>query len=236
MKHPILYIAMETSERLKIKSIVFDFDGTLAELRLDFSEMKARLGALAGRYSVSEPPSDSLPVLEWLSWLEKHLRRTNGAEAAAFRKQAFALICSMELEAARCGALFPFTRPLLKDLMLKGIKTAVITRNCDEAVRMVFPEIDHYCCAFLARDHVARPKPDAAHLLSALEALGAGLSTALMVGDHPMDIQTGKAARIRTAGVFSGNASREALIGAGADWVARDCQELISVLVEEGVL
>jgi phosphoglycolate phosphatase len=175
-------------------------------------------------------------VLEWLSWLEEHLGRANGAEARSFRQQAFALICSMEIEAARCGALFAFTRPLLKDLLLKGIKTAVITRNCNDAVRLVFPEIDHYCCAFLARDHVASPKPDAAHLVGALEVIGADPGTALMVGDHPIDIQTGKAARILTAGVFSGNASREDLLGAGADWVARNCEELISILIMEGLL
>ncbi len=228
---------METGERFKIKSIVFDFDGTLAELRLDFSEMKARLWDLARVYSVSEPLlSDSLPVLEWLAWLEKQLRRTNGAKASEFREQALALIGSMELEAARSGALFPFTRPLLQNLMLRGVRTAVITRNCNAAVRTVFPEIDRYCSAFLARDHVPSPKPDATHLLRALESLGADVASALMVGDHPLDIQTGKAARVRTAGVFSGNASREALLDAGADWVARDCEILVSMLVEEGVL
>ncbi|MEN6441144.1 MAG: HAD-IA family hydrolase, partial [Syntrophobacter sp.] len=117
-----------------------------------------------------------------------------------------------------------------------NIKTAVITRNCDAAVRIVFPDILDYCHCFLARDHVRSPKPDPAHLLRALEVIGAGPATALMVGDHCIDIETGKAAGVLTAGVGSGNVSREELSRAGADWVAGDCKELVSILLKEGML
>ncbi len=51
-----------------------------------------------------------------------------------------------------------------------------------------------------------------------------------MIGDHPLDIQTGKAAGILTAGVCSGSGSRAELSAAGADWIADDCQELIEKL------
>ncbi|MFZ2447288.1 MAG: HAD family hydrolase [Syntrophobacteraceae bacterium] len=221
---------------MKIDSIVFDFDGTLAELHLDFSDMKLRLSALAGSYSLAVPPDPFLPVLEWLVWLEKDLGRLNGAHAREFRERAMTLICEIEMEAARKGALFAFTRPLLGKMLKKGIKTAVITRNCEAAVRVVFPDIADYCDAFFARDHVPSPKPDPAHLVRALEAMGADFGTALMVGDHPIDIQTGKAAGTRTAGVFSGSASREELLRSGADWVAQNCEELVAALSEEGVL
>src|SRR5512138_3137838 len=120
---------------LKIDSIVFDFDGTLAELRLDFAEMKKRLSALADSYRETVRPSPSLPVLEWLDWLEEEIRTWNGAHASEFREKAHALIRDIEIESAREGALFSFTRPMLAGLMRTGIKTAIITRNCDAAVR-----------------------------------------------------------------------------------------------------
>lgn len=221
---------------MKIESIIFDFDGTLAELCIDFAEMKLRLSALARMFSPSALPPPFLPVLEWLAWLEKSLESSNGDRARSFRDQATELIREIELEAARQGALFAFTRPMLAALRQKSIKTAIITRNCDAAVRLVFPDISDYCGAFLARDHVVSPKPDPAHLLGALEAIGADPGTALMIGDHPIDIQTGKAAGILTAGVCSGNASRDDLIRSGADWVACNCEELMALLTGEGVI
>jgi phosphoglycolate phosphatase len=227
---------MELDLPLKIESIVFDFDGTLAELRLDFREMKARISSLADNFLSPAPPPTSLPVLEWLAWLEENIRLSDGGLAGNFREQAFALITEMETESARKGSLFPFTRPLLKKLLQNGIKTAIITRNCNAAVRLVFPDIGDYCSAFFARDHVPDPKPHPAHLIRALDAIHADFATAVMVGDHPLDIQTGKAAGIRTAGVSSGNVSKEELIRNGADWVAGDCEELRAILTGTGLL
>jgi phosphoglycolate phosphatase len=73
-------------------------------------------------------------------------------------------------------------------------------------------------------------------LIRALDAIHADFATAVMVGDHPLDIQTGKAAGIRTAGVASGNVSKEELLRNGADWVAGDCEDLLAILTGRGLL
>ena len=63
--------------RMKIESLVFDFDGTLAELRLDFAEMKLRLNTLAESYlpqlrrHLSFPSWNGLPG--WKRAFENHL-------------------------------------------------------------------------------------------------------------------------------------------------------------------
>ena len=212
---------------MKIECFIFDFDGTLAEFRLDFPAMKQRLNSLAERYLA--PPQPFLPALEWLAWLEGKILEAGGP-SRGFRSEALAMICEMEMEAARSGALFWFTRPLLKTLKAEGAKTAIITRNCDAAVRVVFPDLSEVCPAFFSRDHVVSPKPDPAHVVCALEFVGADPRTAIMIGDHPLDIQTGKAAGILTAGVCSGSASRDELTAAGPDWIADDCQKLIEKL------
>ena len=220
---------------MKIESFVFDFDGTLAVLRLDFAEMKRRLNSLAGACLAATPPEPFLPVLEWLAWLENSIQESTGG-TANFRNRALQLISEMEVEAARNGELFPFTRPLLKKLAEKGARTAIITRNCEAAVKLVFPDICNCCSAFLPRDHVLSPKPDPSHLVRALELIGGNPRTALMIGDHPLDIQTGKAAGVMTAGVHSGNSGKDELIKAGADWIAGDCQELIEYLSERDLV
>ena len=137
------------------------------------------------------------------------------------------------MDAAHRGRLFPFTRSILTALRHRGIKIAIITRNCGAAVRHVFPDMDLYCQGFLAREDVPKVKPDPDHLLRALSKVVATPEAALMVGDHPIDIKTGLGAGVLTAGVSSGNATREDLSKSGARWIAGNCEELISVLAEQ---
>jgi phosphoglycolate phosphatase len=218
----------------RLESIVFDFDGTLAELKIDFYEMKHRIGRLAQSYLDSPPPPLKLPALEWLETLVASVRKDSPENAGEFERSAQSLIVDIELEAARRGALFPFTRQILRRLQDRMVKVAIITRNCEDAVRIVFPDMEDYCSCFLARNHVPRVKPHPDHLLRALQEVKAAPESSLMVGDHPLDIQTGVRAGTLTAGVWSGNASREDLIESGANWTARNCEELIAALGSEG--
>jgi phosphoglycolate phosphatase len=214
----------------KLEMIVFDFDGTLAELHLDFGDMKRRLAELAGMYLRGVPCVPSVRALEWSELLAASIEAFNEAGAMEFRRKADELVVRMELDSAERGRLFSFTRPMLTELNERGIETAIITRNCEAAVRFVFRDMDRYCGTFLAREHVPRVKPDPDHLLRALNMAGADPAGALMVGDHPIDVETGKSAGVRTAGVWSGSAPESDLLSSGADWVAGDCGGLMEVL------
>jgi phosphoglycolate phosphatase len=220
----------------KIAAIVFDFDGTLAESCLDFSEMKRRLSSLALEYLPSLRGQPNMPALEWMQVLAVEIGRVKKIETADFLSRAASLILDMELAAASQGSLFPFSRPMLLSLKEQRIKTAIITRNCTEAVRVVFPDLHSYCNCLLTRDHVERVKPHPDHLLHAIEAIYVSPRCALMVGDHPLDIETGKRAGVRTAGVWSGKASRADLIDSGADWVAANCEELMQILEAQAII
>jgi len=214
----------------KIRSIVFDFDGTLAELLLDFTLMKSNLGILVQKYLPGIVPPSSLPALEWLEELSTAIAHRDGTAAEDFRQEAHRVISEMEMEAAHRGRLFPFTRPLLTELRQRGLSAAVITRNCERAVRLVFPDLEEYCRAFLARDHVPHVKPHPDHLLRALDAMGSETATAMMVGDHPLDIRTGRNAGILTAGVATGKATPGELSQSGAHWTANNCMDLFREL------
>jgi phosphoglycolate phosphatase len=221
---------------LKLESIVFDFDGTLAELHLDFPAMKRQIRDLAQGYFDDPLPAPNGPALEWLESLVNRLRASNASTALELEKRGALLIKDIELDAAHRGSLFPFTRSILQALGQEGIKIAIITRNCEEAVRTVFPDLDRYCRGFLARDHVRRVKPHPEHLLCALKKIAASPETALMVGDHPLDIQTGQRAGTLTAGVWSGTATEEELALCGASLTARNCEELVTALKERSLI
>lgn len=221
---------MKLDRRRKIAGVVFDFDGTLAELHLDFVDMKGRVGRLYQEIFRRVPDAPLLPALEWIDSLTADPATADIARAEAFRRGAHELIVDMELEAAHRGRLFDFTRPILRLLKQEEVRTAIITRNCEQAVRIVFPDLDDYCDGFLSRDHVQRVKPDPDHLLRALKRICVAPDAAIMVGDHPIDIRTGRLAGVLTAGVFSGNASRADLVQSGAELIAQSCLELIRQL------
>ncbi len=219
-----------------VEAIVFDFDGTLAEPRLDFSEMRRRLCVLAREYLPDVSGDSPLPVLEWLKLLMERVGERDRRGASAFQARAEVVILDMEMDAARNGRLFPFTRSVLEGLRMRRIKTAIITRNCTPAVRAVFPDLDSYCRCLLTRDHVDRVKPDPDHLFRALAMIASPPERAVVVGDHPLDIETGKRAGVRTAGVWSGKSTRDDLARSGADFLAGNCEELIEILKEQALI
>jgi phosphoglycolate phosphatase len=166
-------------------------------------------------------------VLEW--------RDERGDEVGAFdadlgrqlRSRGLLTITAMELDAAARGRLFDFTRPLLAELKARGLATAIVTRNCTAAVRRVFPDVAQCCDVFLPREDAPRVKPDPAHVLLALERLGVAPEKALMVGDHPLDVETARRAGTLAGAVASGRVDLEALSLAAPDFAAEDCPGLL---------
>lgn len=226
---------MTTPQR--IQSIIFDFDGTLAVLTLDFNDMKRRLGAMASNYIDNFPQVDGMPALEWVEVLTRAVADELGEDTGMeFNTRCRFLIMDMELAGARRGELFSFTRPMLVDLRERGVKIGVVTRNCTPAVKAVFPDIDTYCECLLAREDVAEVKPHPGHVQAALERLGVSPQNALMVGDHPMDVLGGKRAGTMGAGVCSGRKEQAVFLKAGADFMAADCMELMRLLEREKLL
>lgn len=219
-----------------IETILFDFDGTLAELHIDFSDMKRRIAALAADFLGRRPEPSSVPALEWIEALARDVGDGSAGRARMFLSQAMASVEAMEMEAAAQGNLFPFARRVLEDLRQRGVKIAVVTRNCEKAVRTVFPDMDRYGFKLFARDHVARVKPDPEHLRTALLALNATCRESLMVGDHPLDIETGKRLGVKTAGVASGRVPLADLQAHHPDWTVEDCAALLKFLDAENLL
>ena len=204
-----------------IKAVVFDFDGTLAHLTLDFNVLNAAV-CDAVRELLPEAPPFTPPALEWVEACMKTIGSNQAELANLLRLRAEEALLGVEVEAARQGGLFPHTRRLLLRLREDGLRAGVITRNCRPAVLTVFPDLEEFC-PLLAREDVSKTKPDPEHLLRMLDILGVMPKDSLMIGDHPMDILTGKRAGTMTLGVTCGHASRARLQEAGADLILEHC-------------
>jgi len=210
-----------------IRAFVFDFDGTLARLNIDFHLMKSKVQNLMADFHVPLDGITNLHVLEMIDAAGAFLSRLRPALASSFLSQAHDLVTAIEFQAAEEGALLDGTRPLLAELAERSIGTGIVTRNCRVAVLKVFPEIDRCCQVFLAREDTAHVKPHPEHLRSALRTLDVPPMESAMVGDHPIDILLGHQTGTFTIGVLTGHAGREDLLRAGADLIIDKAVDII---------
>src|SRR4030043_1067086 len=154
----------------------------------------------------------------------------NPSGAEIFYQESHGSLHEVEMKAAGKGRLIPGAEGTLKGLREKGIKVGIITRNCEDAVRKVFPEIDDFCDIFVSRNSVKKVKPHPDHLTCVMDSLKISGEEAMMVGDHIMDIQAGKRVGMKTIGVLTGRTTREEFEKAGADYILRDASEINKLL------
>jgi phosphoglycolate phosphatase len=211
-----------------VKAVIFDFDGTLAPLLLNFDHMRVEIEGIAGQY-VSRGEIEQLRhlyTLEMIYTIEAGLQE----EGAQFRSEAFERLCALEVQASQGNSLYPYTRNVLAALHERAMRLGVITRNCLKAVKTVFPDIETCVDTLVTRDDTDLVKPNPAHVEIALSKLGVQPDEAILVGDHPTDIMAGRAARVCTVGVLAGRTQKERFMETGADHVAADIRAVIELI------
>ena len=214
----------------QIEAFVFDFDGTLAELNIDFPLMRKSVLRIIKGFDCAVDGLQHRFVLEMIDEAKELIARRRPAGAADFLAATYELITDFEMEAARRGGLFAGTRDMLRELRKRGMKTGVISRNCLAAITAVFPDIHDYCNAVMTRESVLRVKPHPDHLNATLSSLEAAAEDAAMVGDHPMDIEVGKRAGTRTVGVLTGHSDYRRLHEAGADIILAKASDIVTLI------
>ena len=225
-----------TAIALPTHAVMFDYDGTLVQLNIDFGSMRRGVEKLFVEYGVEPGSLKGLYVLEMIDEATKMISTRSSPEGLTFNHKALELVTEHEVRAAKDGKRLPGVPRVLKLLRERGIKVGIITRNCDKAVKMVFPDIEHLSDAYLPRDYVAHVKPHSDHLALALKEMGVRDPTlCLMVGDHLMDIEGGKRMGMKTAGVLTGKITRQGFMEAGTDYIFKDVTAITGIIFDEGV-
>ena len=158
------------------KAVLFDFDGTLAP-NLDLPDMRRQVIALTQSQGVPSEVYQDRYIVEIIDagcqWLRDTGRNQEGQEdtVTSYFNAAHQLIKDIELEAAAQTSLFPETEIMLTQLKSRDIKLGIVTRNCREAVRQVFPNVLAHVDVLLARNDATYLKPDPRHLLDSLALL-----------------------------------------------------------------
>lgn len=228
-----------------IKAVLFDFDGTLVTLEIDFPLMRKRVNETIAAFGVPAHILTAPFSWERIEQASTWLAQFDLERAKELERKAKAIITSMEDEAAKVAAPPPDVQPALEALKAKGFKLALVTRNSMKAVQTVLKRHPLPFDVIVTRDHVKMLKPNPEHLLFALKRLGIhephenpkhlALRTSHLalvrwhcafVGDHPADVQAALRAGLVPVGIARNDEMERALKSAGAFIVVRRISEL----------
>lgn len=211
----------------RVCAALFDFDGTLAEIKIDFSLMRKRVLDALERLGVARALLRGRYVLELI---EEGARLLQSEDLEReLRTETARIMEEIEMEATNGASAFPWVERMALELAENDISAAIVTRNCRRAVTKVLGPWLGLFQILVTRDEIRTVKPNPQHLLRALSLLP-GIEVpperAVMVGDHPMDVQCAKQAGMFAVGVMTGAGSLETLSKEGADLILPDASQL----------
>ncbi|ANU16681.1 pyrophosphatase PpaX [Planococcus maritimus] len=124
----------------------------------------------------------------------------------------------------------------LRMLKSRGLKMAIVSTKREETILhgLRLMGVDDVFDVLVALDHVQNPKPHPEPLELALRLLEADREDALMIGDNSHDIEGGKNAGVRTAGVSWTAKGEEFLASFEPDFMLQHISDLLE-LTKEGV-
>ena len=212
---------------MHFKLIIFDFDGTLGDTRRNIVvTMQQTLEAqgLPRKDGNSCASTIGLPLAGcFRSLLPDASDEVIGRCVESYHRQ---FEINKDLMPPQ---MFPHVAETLERMTKKGIRMSVATSRGVESLRDLLTSmgIIKYFDLLLGADNVTKHKPDPEPVLMTLDKLNIDASETLVVGDMPVDILMGKGAGCTTCGVTYGNATREELVEAGADFIIGDFSALL---------
>lgn len=211
----------------KINTLLFDFDGTL----LDTNE---------------------LIIQSFLAVLDKHYPgRFNREDALHFigpsLKQTFESIDPSRVEEL-IAEYRVFNRAMhdelveeydgvvetLRLLKAQGLKMAIVSTKISRTILhgLALMDVADVFDVIVGLDHVTNPKPHPEPLQLALTQLSSSPDEALMIGDNSHDIEGGKNAGVRTAGVAWAAKGEDYLASFKPDYMLKHISDLLTLTKE----
>ena len=209
----------------KIKLIILDFDGTLADTRgLIVKTMQQTLEALGLESRTDEQCASmiGLPLKQAFTDLIPMSDEMGGQCVETYRK------IFNENNALYVIPTFPHVMETLHQLHEQGYILTIASSRSNRSLREFVNDMDlnDVIPYVLGAEDVTRAKPHPDPVLQTLETFGCKAEDALVVGDTWYDIEMGKRAGVKTCGVTYGNGTREELMQAGADYLVDDFGKL----------
>lgn len=217
---------------ITVDSVLFDLDGTLVETDIDFPLMRREMVTLAIEIGMDASAVSGLDILAMVD-TAVHFLASQGksGEAARLRSRAMQILEDIELRHAERTCEIPFARELVHELRQQEIGIGIVTRNCRKASEISLKITGIKPDVLICREDTIKHKPDPQQLNIALGLLNASPRNSVMVGDHIMDVQSGKAAGMKTIGFLRETRSPDFFDKIEPDYIARDLKEVLDAII-----
>lgn len=212
-----------------IKTLVFDFDGTLADTRSTIVKtMRETFDAIGAAC----PDEEAVARLIGLP-LDKSIEILLGNSDAETVDKAVACYHIL-FERNKEGLVRPFPHVVetIEKLKENGLTLTVASSRGRDSLKDILGHfgIAHCFAAILGFEDVTGKKPAPDMVLEILRRTNAAASETLVVGDTTFDIEMGQRAHCLTCGVTYGNHTAEQLMRQGADYIIGDFGDLERVV------
>jgi 2-phosphoglycolate phosphatase len=210
----------------RVRAVLFDFDGTLAD---SYPAITASVNHLRAHHGL--PPLPEAEVRRHVGLGLEYLmgRVVPGGDPAADVARYRAHHPSVMGPGTR---LMPGAAEALAALHAAGLRLAVCSNKLSEFTRQLLQTLGvaGYVAAVLGPELVARPKPAPDMLLAALQRLGAAPAEAVYVGDMSVDVAAARAAGVTVWIVPTGSEPEATVRAAAPDRVLGGLDEVPRLL------
>ncbi len=210
--------------KLDIRLIIFDLDGTLIDSKNDIADSvnytlkNLHLPAVQNSIIYSYVGNGVLPLLEKV--ISRSNKKSNLEDALkVFRKH-------YEDHLLDTTRLYPGVMEILK--CFSDVNMGLVSNKPEGFAKKILKglKVDCFFPVVIGGDTLKTKKPEPEGVNMIMDRFGADLHETIIVGDGGVDIKTGKEAGIHTCGVSYGLRDRSELVEAGADIIIDDIREL----------
>ena len=223
---------------MKVEGIVFDMDGTLANLG-GFVDWKQAFHKAKVAYLECGCPPELIEELGERNLFnlmnlvrDENVRTMDDETVRDIQKSVYAAVEECELKGIEHCSLMPGCVETLDWIRSRGIAMGVATSNSELVAEklLVSKGIRGYFGAIVGRRPELRMKPHPDQILMCLEEMGVDPSQGLVVGDSVKDVQSAISANVPVVAIPSFFTSREAIERLGADEIIGGLRELPAVI------
>ena len=215
--------------RLRVRGVIFDMDGTLADSVDHYYRMACEIVEAA-----DAPPISRERVCELMGSGAPDLLRRLLPPDFPDSEATLARIVRERLPGwMRAGEgiePLPGCVDLLHRLHARGHRLGIATSSGRALPYLGRWGVRPLFHAIVGREDVRRRKPHPDVVLHCLRQLGLEPDDAVYVGDSPIDIEAGRAAGLFTVGVLTGTSTRERLTRVSPDHILEGAPGLLDLL------
>jgi pyrophosphatase PpaX len=210
---------------MKINTILFDLDGTL--INTNELIIESFLHTLNSYYPSKYQRTDVLPFLgptlyETFGSLNPEKMEEMVKVYRKFNHEQHDLLVTE----------FETVFETVKTLQEQGFKLGIVTTKIRDTVNMglKLTKLDQFFDVVVTLDDVEHAKPHPEPILKALAQLGSSPEETIMVGDNHHDVEAGKNAGTRTAGVSWSVKGREYISSHNPDYLLEKMSDILPIV------